>query len=107
MLAATCSCEMHASDVQTFLPAHDYDLAATLTSGQAFRWRQGPGGWEGIIHGRWVRLRQCKDGIVAQTATAQRDWSWLTDYLQTSLDLNSVLLTFPDDEPMRASMSAC
>jgi len=37
---------------------HDYNLAATLTSGQAFRWRQVGEHWEGVIHGRWVRLQQ-------------------------------------------------
>ena len=37
--------------------AGDYDLAATLTSGQAFRWQQRDGWWEGVIGSRWVRLR--------------------------------------------------
>lgn len=98
---------MHAPAAQTFLPVRDYDLAATLTSGQAFRWREREGGWEGIIKNRWVRLRPCDDGIAAETATAHRDWSWLSDYLQINLDLNSILLTFPDDEPMRAAIAAC
>ena len=35
----------------------DYDLAATLDSGQAFRWQLRSGAWEGVIAGRWVRLR--------------------------------------------------
>jgi len=91
----------------TFLPVCNYNLAATLTSGQAFRWRECDGGWEGVIKDCWVRLRQRADGIAAETATPQREWTWLSDYLQTDLDLNSVLLTFPDDEPMRASVNAC
>jgi len=98
---------MHAPANQTFLPVRDYDLAATLTSGQAFRWRERDGRWEGIIAGRWVHLRQDDDGIAAETTAPQENWHWLSDYLQTSLDLNSVLLTFPDDEPMRASVAAC
>lgn len=98
---------MHAPAAQTFLPVRDYDLAATLASGQAFRWRERDGGWEGVVSGRWVRLRHHEAGIAAETAMPQKDWSWLSDYLQTSLDLNSVLLSFPDDEPMRAATAAC
>jgi N-glycosylase/DNA lyase len=98
---------MHAAATQTFLPARDYDLAGTLTSGQAFRWRERDGGWEGVIHDRWVRLRQRDDGIAAQTAAPQKDWRWLSDYLQANLDLDAVLRTFPDDDPMRASIAAC
>jgi N-glycosylase/DNA lyase len=45
--------------------------------------------------------------ITAQTAGPEGDWKWLTFYLQTDLDLNRVLATFPDDEPMRAAVSAC
>jgi N-glycosylase/DNA lyase len=98
---------MRAPPAQTFLPARDYDLAATLSSGQAFRWRQCDGAWTGVVNGRWIRLRPRDDGIAAETATAQRDWSWLSDYLQTGLDLNSVVMSFPDDEPMRAAVTAC
>jgi N-glycosylase/DNA lyase len=98
---------MHAPAAQTFLPVRDYALAATLASGQAFRWRERDGAWEGVINDRWVRLRSRDSGIAAETAMPQEDWSWLSDYLQTSLDLDSVLRTFPDDKPMRASVAAC
>jgi 3-methyladenine DNA glycosylase/8-oxoguanine DNA glycosylase len=36
-----------------------------------------------------------------------KDWSWLRNFLQTETDLASVLKTFPDDEPMRAAVTAC
>ena len=115
-------------------PVKDYDLDATLTSGQAFRWRLHDGHWVGVIGGRWVALRlenpdsssssssknkkisrkrtRTKDEddgkvIVAQTAEPVSDWRWLTDYLQTEIDLGAVLATFPDDEPMRAAVAAC
>ena len=91
---------MRVPAAQTFLPARDYDLATTLASAQAFRWREREGGWEGIIQDRWVRLRPCDGGIAAETATAQRDWCWLNEYLQRGLDFSSVLRTFPDDFEM-------
>lgn len=92
---------------QHVIPIRDYDLAATLTSGQAFRWRKVIGAWEGVIDHRWVRLEQMSDGIAATTMEPTRDWSWLKHYLQTDINLASVLHSFPDDEPMRAAVSAC
>src|SRR5688572_3661028 len=85
----------------------DYDLAATLTSGQAFCWRAIDDGWEGIVADRWVRLHQGDSGISAQTAVAVRDWTWLAHYLQIDVDFPSVILSFPNDEPMRVAVTAC
>lgn len=86
------------------LPVKDYDLAATLTSGQAFRWQFRDDAWEGIIGDHWVQLRE---GIVARTAEPLADWTWLADYLQIDVNLDAILLSFPDDEPMRRSVLAC
>jgi N-glycosylase/DNA lyase len=129
----------------------DYDLAATLTSGQAFRWVSRGQHWEGVIGNHWVRLHLAPSptnselgdlpntpvvspspplekragerrpfslspfnsmpmnrGILtAETATPVTDWQWLTHYLQLDVDLADVMRTFPDDEPMRAAVSAC
>ncbi len=88
-------------------PVRDYDLAATLTSGQAFRWKLRDDGWEGIIGPHWVRLQRSAEGILARTAMPVTDWSWLNHYLQTEVALESVLLSFPDDEPMMSAVTAC
>jgi N-glycosylase/DNA lyase len=85
----------------------DYDLAATLTSGQAFRWQQHDQWWAGVIGTHWVRLRSDPTSITAETAAPVADWDWLTHYLQLHLDLGEVVRTFPDDEPMRAAVAAC
>lgn len=84
-----------------------YDLAATLSSGQAFRWRAQGDAWIGVIDGRWVRLRCEDDGVLAETAEPITDWNWLTHYLQLQLDLPSVLASFPDDAPMRSAVAVC
>jgi N-glycosylase/DNA lyase len=91
----------------TFVAVSDYDLTATLSSGQAFRWAWRDEAWEGVIGQRWVRLQQRDRGIAAQTAGPTSDWRWLEDYLQTGVDLDAVVLSFPDDEPMRAAVAAC
>lgn len=102
------SIRVHSRDSRAIsFPVRDYDLAATLASGQAFRWRQFGEAWEGIIAGRWVRLCQAGELIQAETAVPQSDWHWLRDFLQLDVDLASVVATFPDDGPMRASVAAC
>ncbi len=88
-------------------PVRDYDLAGTLESGQAFRWNHVDGGWNGVIQNHWVRLRADKFSISAEAAQPVADWSWLINYLQTDLDLNAVVASFPDDEPIRAAVNAC
>jgi N-glycosylase/DNA lyase len=49
----------------TTFPVRDYDLAATLNGGQAFRWEERDGAWEGVVRGRWARLQQVREGIRA------------------------------------------
>ncbi len=99
---------MASSTCQHIFPAKDYNLAATLASGQAFRWRERDDGWwEGVVDARWVRVKKVEDAILAETAAPPQDWQWLTEYLQTDIDLSSVLISFPDDAPMRAAVTAC
>ena len=84
----------------------DYDLAATLDSGQVFRWRPHAGGWEGIVAGRWVRLTAGPDGLTAETCVPQADWAWLGRWLRVEDDLAAILATFPDDPPLHAAVAA-
>jgi N-glycosylase/DNA lyase len=91
----------------TLLRVRDYDLAATLDSGQAFRWREKNGSWTGVVGKNFVRLTQTHEGIAAETAVPQKDWNWLREFLQTETELETVLKTFPDDDPMRAAIAAC
>jgi N-glycosylase/DNA lyase len=89
------------------LRVRDYDLDATLSSGQAFRWRPVNGSWAGVIGRHPVRLTRTPDGIRAETAGPVTDWQWLHDYLQAGTDLDNVLKTFPDDVPMHDAVAAC
>lgn len=91
----------------TLLAVRDYDLAATLDSGQVFRWQAAGGRWTGVVGRRWVALRQTPEGILAETAGPGPDWSWLEEFLQTRVELEAVLAAFPDDPPMRAAVAAC
>ena len=111
---AAISNERAALSRVTLFPARDYDLAATLDSGQVFRWQRSADGssagsdsWTGVIGRHAVRLTRTGDGIRAETTEPMDDWQWLRDYLQTDVDLEAVLKTFPDDAPMRDAVVAC
>ena len=92
---------------EIILPARDYDLAATLDSGQVFRWQQQDNAWTGIIGKNWVRLTQNSGAILAETVERQKDWQWLREFLQADVQLDIILRTFPDDAPMNAAVAAC
>jgi N-glycosylase/DNA lyase len=98
---------MESGENQIIFPARNYDLSATLDSGQAFRWQRQGDAWTGVIGGNWVCLRSDADSILAETAQPIANWDWLAHYLQIQTDLDSVLATFPDDEPMRSAVNAC
>lgn len=91
----------------TLLRVLDYDLDATLASGQAFGWSRQGDRWIGSIGPRWVELTSTPEGIQARTPSPAGDWTWLTKYLQSDVALQPVLDSFPDDPSMRASVSAC
>jgi N-glycosylase/DNA lyase len=99
---------------EILLRVRDYDLAVTLDSGQVFRWRRGADGssarfnsWTGVVGKHQVRLTQTGDGILAETARPVKNWNWLRDFLQTEIELETILKTFPDDAPMRNAVAAC
>jgi N-glycosylase/DNA lyase len=52
-------------------------------------------------------LKQSGKEIIASTVEPQQSWNWLTDYLQTDVSIEAVLMTFPDDTPLRAAMNSC
>lgn len=92
---------------EILIPVQDYDLDATLSSGQAFRWQQRNGAWEGAVGHRWVRLKAFPSGIVATTCDSDAPWDWLIQYLQSEVNLDDVLKTFPQDRALGDSVAAC
>ena len=96
------------SGSEIILAVDDYDLEATLSSGQVFGWTRVERGWTGVVGGRWVELSKSADGIHARTSNKQTDWDWLVDFLQTEVELWKVVATFPpNDEHLAAAVQAC
>ena len=92
---------------EIFLPVSDYDLVATLDSGQVFRWQQNGEYWHGVLGRHCLTLTQTDGGIHARAAARVSDWQFLKEFLQADVVLADILKTFPDDEPMRAAVAAC
>jgi N-glycosylase/DNA lyase len=89
------------------LAVRDYDLAATLDSGQAFRWHRVGPHWQGVIRRQAVRLTPVAGGILVETGGPAMDLALIRHYLQTDTDLAAIRNTFPDDAPMNAAVAAC
>jgi N-glycosylase/DNA lyase len=85
----------------------DYDLAATLTSGQTFRWQPHNDTWVGVVHGYWLQLQSVDGQITACAMSTDDDWTWLAHYLQIQEDLNSIIAGFPNDDAMRSAVATC
>jgi N-glycosylase/DNA lyase len=92
---------------EILLPVGDYDLAATLDSGQVFRWQRVGNSWHGVLGQHFIQLTQTGNEIHAATAAPVDDWKFLRHFLQTETDLAAIVKTFPDDAPMRAAVAAC
>lgn len=92
---------------ETSFPVESFDLGATLASGQAFRWMPVNEGWEGVVAARWVRLEGGLGKIHAQSFGDFSDWTWLSEYLQTQVNLREIIQTFPRDSSMDAAVAHC
>ncbi|MBD0274264.1 MAG: hypothetical protein ICV73_20325, partial [Acetobacteraceae bacterium] len=65
------------------LRREDLSLAATLRSGQVFRWTPGEdGSWTGTIRERRARLRQAGDGALEWAADGPNGESLIRDFLR-------------------------
>jgi N-glycosylase/DNA lyase len=95
------------SATEILLPVRDYHLAATLDSGQVFRWQLDGESWVGVLGKQVLRLAQTPAGIHARAAAPVTDWNFLREFLQTDVNLAAILASFPDDEPMRAAIAHC
>ena len=85
----------------------DYDLAATVTCGQAFRWQSHDRAGPGVSELTGSASTRTTGSSPPRPPHPVADWHWLAHYLQSDVDWSEVVRTFPDDEPMRAAVAAC
>jgi len=83
--------------MQRTINISDFDLAATLECGQAFRWRRMENCWfMGIIGHRVARLRQ-HPGSVEWELYPDGDAKFIQHYLAVEVSLPEIIATFPND----------
>jgi N-glycosylase/DNA lyase len=77
---------------------HEFDLAATLECGQAFRWQRQPDGWfTGIVDGCARRVRQVGDTVEGDVDP---------HYFALDVSLPKILATFPNDPALSMAVEA-
>jgi len=83
------------------------DLAATLLSGQAFRWRESDGWFDGVLFDNIVRLRHDTDGIEFTCAPDDERaiQPLLVDYLRLDVDLDAVYASIATDPRIEAAIA--
>ncbi|MCF7669641.1 MAG: hypothetical protein K9N48_07690 [Verrucomicrobia bacterium] len=84
----------------------DYNLDATLDSGQAFRWRLQGNAWEGVIDKTWVSLEKNAAGITARAIAEPPQWRGIKNYLALDTDPPAILAEFPKDNLLNKATSS-
>jgi N-glycosylase/DNA lyase len=79
------------------------DLALTLSCGQAFRWEERAGWWEGVVGGRLWRLRQEGDRVLFDGPASGA----VGCYLALDENLPAVLASVDRDPVIHRSVEAC
>ena len=91
-----------------FTPVHQpLDLAATLQSGQAFRWRTDGEWFHGVVFGNIVRMRRRPGGIEFFSAPDDERGIEhpLRDYLGLQSDLDLIYASIATDERVKAAVA--
>ncbi|WP_292731769.1 DNA-3-methyladenine glycosylase [Methanoculleus sp.] len=87
----------------TLGPDQPFDLDRTLSCGQAFRWEKAEGGWQGVVDGRAIRIRQ--EGSLLAFAGA--DAEFVRDYFRLDQDLPAILSSIDRDPAIGAAIREC
>jgi N-glycosylase/DNA lyase len=79
------------------------DLGLTLSCGQAFRWEERDGWWEGVVGGRVWRVRRDGDRVIFEGTSARA----LRHYLALAEDLPGILSSIDRDPVIHRAIGAC
>lgn len=79
------------------VPAPDFSLSATLSSGQAFRWTERDGWFYGVLGRSALKVRQAGDTLRYETADAALTPDRLAHYFALNLPLPEILSSIDVD----------
>lgn len=85
----------------------NFDLAATLDCGQAFRWEPlADGSWQGIVGSKQLTLRRDNGGILLRGANDKDYLSLWKDYFDLDRDYGAVIKEISADERLAKAAAA-
>lgn len=80
----------------------EFDLPHTLDCGQAFRWKEDNGIWNGVAFGRFLELEKLPDGTVVLYNTTPKDFEniW-RDYFDLDRDYKEIVEILSENETLK------
>ena len=81
----------------------EIDLAQTLNCGQAFRWEEQDGKWQGVAFGRFLEL-EIKDSVIILYNTTEEDFNniWC-DYFDLERDYGKIITEISTNEILKTA----
>lgn len=81
-----------------------FSLPETLDCGQAFRWEEKDGFWQGVAFDRFLKLKKNDDGSVILFDTTEEDFNniWI-DYFDLNRDYNEIITAVSNNEILKTA----
>ena len=86
------------------VPAPDFSLHATLTSGQTFRWKPQDDWFYGVVGAVALKVRQDGDRIRCEASDPSFTSERLSCYLALNLNLREILSSIDVDMPIHRAI---
>lgn len=81
-----------------------FDLGKTLDCGQAFRFEESGGVWQGVVGRRIIKMRQTDEGIIIYNMMRDEFVQDFERYFTLDVDYEALLLRFCDDDVLRRAV---
>lgn len=91
------------NEIQVDIKDIPFNLDYTLSSGQAFRWVKQNEWWNGVIKGRFIKIKQDKKKIIAKIypGDSDKDEEIIKEYFRLDDDLDHILETIRLDNEIK------
>lgn len=81
-----------------------FSLPETLDCGQAFRWEEKDGFWQGVAFEKFLKLKKEEDGTIVLFDTTEEDFKniWI-DYFDLNRDYNAIINSASNNEILKTA----
>ena len=89
-------------------PFENFSLALTLDCGQAFRFSEKDGVWEGIVGEKKIKTRQKENGeVIFYNTTEEEFLTFISDYFDFNTDYNCLKELYKQNETLKNAIEYC